>query len=142
MGTDTTTDKAYYQGWYSKNKEDLLQKRRKRYESDPEYRAKIRAAREASRKVGSRSKGREKQLVIGGTVVTVYSNSYVACRLGITTTALVSWESKGWIPTTTIEGTHRFYTYDQMVAIEQYYQSIKTGVMPKQEAIAIIFKGW
>ncbi|QWS69827.1 putative DNA-binding domain protein [Vibrio phage vB_VpS_PG28] len=113
--------KEGFKKWYSENKGSLSQRRKNRYETDPEYRAKVK---ERARKASAKRREENRGVLTrkhGDQVFTVVKLSTVAEKCGLTTKALRVAEGKGEIPPTSFEGTHRVYTPEQCDLIIKYF---------------------
>ncbi|UOX39967.1 putative DNA-binding domain protein [Vibrio phage V-YDF132] len=114
--------KAGFKKWYADNKKSLSEKRKNRYENDPEYRAKVQErARKAAAKRREESKGKLTRK-LGDSTYTVVKLSSVAERCGINSKVLRVAESKGEIPPHSFGGTHRVYTEEQCDLLVQYFK--------------------
>ncbi|QNJ59200.1 hypothetical protein [Vibrio phage vB_ValS_PJ32] len=110
--------------WYEENKKDHNGKRRERYETDPEYREKVRKqARESARKKREATPSvtgiyhRE----LNGVSVRVFKASEVAEAAGTTVRVLKADEKAGRVPKMLFEGRHRVYTQEQKTSLIEYY---------------------
>lgn len=121
--------------WYEKNKEDHNQKRRERYDNDPEYREKVRAqARESAKK-----RREANPTVTGvyyrelnGVQVQVFKASEIAEEAGINVRTLKTDEKTGKIPLMSFEGRHRVYTQHQKDSLIAFY----AGNLTKEQLAA------
>ncbi|AEH21893.1 VHS1080 protein [Vibrio phage 1] len=121
--------------WYDKNKDDHNAKRRNRYDTDPEYREKVRAqARESAKK-----RREANPTVTGvyhrelnGVQVQVFKASDVAAEAGINVRTLKADEKAGKIPLMSFEGRHRVYTQKQKDNLLAFY----AGSISKEELAA------
>lgn len=110
--------------WYANNKDDHNEKRRNRYETDPEYREKVQAqARESAKK-----RREANPTVTGvyhrelnGVQVQVFKASEVANEAGVNVRTLKADEKAGKIPAMSFEGRHRVYTSQQKANIIAFY---------------------
>ncbi|QHJ74567.1 hypothetical protein VH22019_00003 [Vibrio phage VH2_2019] len=113
--------KEGFKKWYDENKGSLSQRRKTRYETDPEYRAKVKErARQSAAKKRAETRGVLTRK-LGDQVFTVVKLSTVAEKCGKTTKALRVAEDKGEIPPHSFEGTHRVYTPEQCDLIVKYF---------------------
>lgn len=119
--------KKSFKDWYADNKADLSAKRKARYHSDPEYRAKVKeSALEARRKnprVSTAGKSLFKQYK--GQQIRVYRVGDVSALIGRKEQVIRQWERNGWIPKPIIGGvTHRYYTEDQVKLLREFAELI------------------
>ncbi len=115
----TATDRsATYRRWYKENRTTLSQKRKARYQNDPEYRAKIIAAAKRRRDQGQVESNRKFQRLVatasGNKRVDVFPIGTVATQLGCNAQMLRNWEKRGWIPPSSFSDTQRLYTRAQI----------------------------
>lgn len=100
-----------YREWYSKNKEMLLERRRMRYQHDPEYRATIARSRRKRaliqkelRRLNPKPRDGKHEFKVespsglGQVVMTFYQVGPVCKELGISKSVLNEWERRGIIP--------------------------------------------
>jgi len=107
---DLNSERKYQRDYYEKNKEEILRKRREKYQGDAEYRAKVMERARKYRKkqcplteIRGRKKGPLPPVRVNaksGKLVQAYSTGYVADKLGITMQTLRKWVRKGKIPET------------------------------------------
>jgi len=120
---------GYFQGYYKENKEEILQKRKERYQNDPDYREKVlqssRDYRRNQRK-DPRVKTRRFQKPIegvsaDGTGVRLHSVGALAILLQRSVQAINHWQKKGLLPDTPYRDSRefRFYTPAMMQAIQE-----------------------
>jgi len=128
---------SYNARYYSENREALLEKKRTRYQEDPEYRERIlTAARERKRilseerkKEKALNKGKEKplwfSLEIGGEEIPVkmFTSGQLSKRLGRKSQTVRVWEKRGLIPEAIYRSAakDRLYTEFQVNLILQAY---------------------
>lgn len=116
--------RAQSRNWYANNKEDHNTKRRSRYDTDPEYRERVKAqARESAKK-----RREENPTATGvyhrelnGEQVEVFKASQVAEEAGISVRTLKADEKAGTIPPMSFEGRHRVYTAQQKALLISFY---------------------
>lgn len=128
----------YNRSYYEKNKERLAKRKADRYKNDPEYRAKIIAARarQREREKVARKKRRDKRVEVPFAerngkrmrvadsvgemvVVKMFRSSQFAFRVAVTVQTLRKWEKEGVLPKPTYrsQGNHRLYTQWQVLAV-------------------------
>ncbi|AUR96014.1 putative DNA-binding domain protein [Vibrio phage 1.215.B._10N.222.54.F7] len=110
--------------WYDENKESHNEKRRNRYETDPEYRARVQQqARESARKrrIENPSVTGIYHRELNGVQVRVFKASDVAEEAGISPRTIKADEKAGLIPLMSFEGKHRVYTENQKSGIIAFY---------------------
>jgi hypothetical protein len=112
-----------FRDWYDENAESLSEKRKKNYKSDPEMReaAKARAKDYRDRRKQGERVQRVLQREYKGVLADVFSTGYIASELGASTTMLIKWEKKGWLPEPVFNEHHRLYTGKQKSLITELY---------------------
>lgn len=117
----------YFKQWYERNKETYNHKRKLRYQSDPNVRAKAimdaRRAR-AENRFGTREpqptlrevNGKEVQVFRMGDVVAATKRGEKTIRV---------WEQQGLIPKPSIPGKHRLYTAQQVKLLGDFAKSLE-----------------
>ena len=120
------SSKSNFQAWYIKNKDSLSEKRKRRYEEDPEYREKVKAAarkrwqdqRKARGGGEPRTRGGNspRVLPVGGRDVLVYGVSEYASRVDRDVQTISAWEERGIVPSPTVidELGRRWYSESHM----------------------------
>jgi hypothetical protein len=130
---------AYFKSYYDNNKTELARKRKEKYDSDPEYRAKIRqysVARQERKKaefnklvelgmapvkVYKKRGPRTYTVEVNGERLQAYAIAEVAKKIGKSKFVLISWTQKGIIPASPVKTKKGFNLYtDCMIgAIEK-----------------------
>lgn len=120
---------GYYEEWYEKNKGAVADRRKERYEKDPEYRVKVlersSAYREERRKIPRvrvpRSR-RGRVFEVDGKRATLYSIGGFATWVNRSIQSLNHWESSGILPKTPYrvgKRGFRFYSKDMIEAVRE-----------------------
>lgn len=121
----TEKSRTAYQKWYQTNKASFNEKRKKKYHSDPEVREKAISNAKKYRQENPRQNGEEQHYrEVGGKVVEVFRITETANRIGRSVESIRSWEKKGWIPTPSIDSTHRYYTIKQIQLLKDFAEFI------------------
>lgn len=113
--------------WYERNGGKLNEKRKNRYDSDPEYRARqIENARKNRANRASKVKEASAPVykLIGGEKVVVYRIGDLAERAGVTPQTIRKYESTGVIPEPTVGSSHRYYTANQVNLVCSMVQAL------------------
>jgi hypothetical protein len=129
--------RSYAADYYERHKEEIAERKRERYRTDPEYRSKVR---EYQRKMARKRKlleggkqdyvgaprGKKMVLVIEERehIVEMFSVQTLCRRSGIKRATLRSWEVKGWMPRPTYVNAkgHLVYTEFEFWAIHKAIQ--------------------
>lgn len=125
--------KEYYKKWYQRNKERLNERRRKRYQNDPSYRAKQKAM---SKRWYQKERGEPvvyvpkdcrvvKTKKRDGTEVDLrlYTVGKLAGTLGVTIQTIRNWENRGLIPITPIRlSKWRLYSQPMINVVASAYK--------------------
>lgn len=99
---------GYYAEWYEQNKEKLAEKRKKRYEEDPEYKQKVldqsASYREKNRKEPRvklpRHRKPKSYTLSDGTEIQMFSVGAFAMYIGRSVQSVNHWEREGLLPKT------------------------------------------
>lgn len=126
-----------YSDWYERNKETFNKKRKKRYHSDPEYKATVRGY----------QKGTPKEPL--PPVEGLFTLAEAAAQIGKNAACLYAWEREGLVPQAYRRGAQRVYTAHQVellkklttVLVRGKYSAIKYHSL-KQAVIEEIKKEW
>lgn len=109
---------GYYEKWYEKNREDVAERRKDRYENDPEYREKVleRSAqyRERQREVTQVRVPRHQKprmFDMDGGEVALYSIGAFASYINRSVQSINHWESNGLLPRTPYRVGKRGFRY-------------------------------
>lgn len=142
----------YNKKYWRKNKTAILAKRKERYRTDPEYRAKIlKQSRERSkRNSGYKLKvGRAKMPKIysfGDTETVMFSIYFLAQKVGRSIQACRKWEKNETLPPTPFKKNGvRLYTAEMIEAVADVIKSRGTARLPNNENEKIfdeIFEKW
>lgn len=144
------SQKEYFAKWYELNRERLSNKRKDRYNSDPEYRERVLTNSRKSRK------SKERPVV---QVVTVSGQDYnalsiaEACeKIGISVETMIKWEKSKVVPATPFRLTGRrtrWYTHGMVdvIAAAVSDRTVSTGKRVRisyddAEFVAKIVTGW
>ena len=150
------TDKEYLKKYYKENREEMLRKRKERYENDPKYRAKVQAATRRSkqrRRVGlkkrtlgqiDRRHRRPRITVINGQRVEVFSRGTLAEYVGFAPTTLGSWQQRGVLPTPTMvdEEGKWWFSEEYMAKFLKIVKKFRTAGWSLDEFAAIVVENW
>ena len=112
--------KEYNSKYYKKNKDTLLEKKRSRYHSDPEYRQRqIEAAREYRKNL--RESRPPPVVEYGESRAFAHSVGALAKRINRSVSTINHWQRHGTLPQTPFytEGGHRMYTDDMITVVNQ-----------------------
>lgn len=126
-GSATEPRPSYWGEYYASNKDRILQKKKNRYETDPEYREhvkqrarlskkRIRQAINAERATAGPNRVRvprhRKPIMIPGNTEPMFSAGYLARAICKSVPTLNSWEAKGLLPKTPYRSSRgdRLYT--------------------------------
>jgi DNA-binding transcriptional regulator YiaG len=119
--------------WYETNADDFNEKRRKRYQSDPVFRAIAQARAKGYRQRMSDSIPDQRD--------GLNTSARVAYYLGISPQTLRNWEARYLIPKARYGNSHRLYTDRQMELLKAMTEcSISTSAFA--EARRAVFKLW
>ena len=157
-GVDEKTSEADYQRrYYLANREKLLARRRKQYQSDPEYRELVmRRARERERAIREarrmnrggfkkRSANKPRVMIIGGNPTMLYGVSEFAKRLGYNVQTVTQWEAMGVIPRPTArdEFRRRWYSEAHMDLIASVVRDFhEQGGRRRADLKVLIWEEW
>lgn len=138
----------YFREWYEKNREEVLNKRRKRYREDPEYaercRQNARGRKRTGGKTGPSKERRPVSFSYGGKVVSGWTVSHLAKRVGRSVPTIRNWVNAGSMPESPIRTDvgHRLYTDGMILVVRKAVNKrgrIKSG---DQEFYQEIVEGW
>ena len=121
MEKSSESRKRAYRNWYARNKESFNERRRDRYARDDDHRKVSR--RHYSKylegvrlgKLHSQRYFRE----IDGVEAEVYTMGQISEWCQRSRNTLNGWRAKGWIPPCTVEGDRAYYTWTQLLWIEE-----------------------
>ena len=152
-------ESKYNKEYYAANREHILEKRKKRYQSDASVRESL-----AERSAKYRKQAKEERMKAGipldlrgrksgpmpprrialddQRIVTAYSSGYVADELGISVQTLRLWVKKGVIPGTDIwESNYRWWTQRMFNALMKAKNDCGNDVKGK-EFSELVWKYW
>ena len=128
---------SYFSKYYAENKKEISEKKKRRYQEDPEYREKIKARARARKKMLAEERKKQKQhevdrenpiwfrIEFGDSEIPVrmYTIGQLAKRLGRKTQTIRVWERKGIMPEATYRSSakDRLYTELQVRLIVEAY---------------------
>jgi len=120
---------GYYEKWYQDNKEKVAERRRERYESDPDYQQKVleRSAkyRERQREVSQVRVPRHQKprmFDLNGTAIPLYSIGAFAAYINRSVQSINHWEANGLLPRTPYrvgQRGFRFYSAEMMEVVRR-----------------------
>jgi ribosomal protein S8E len=116
-----------FKRWYGDNREEYNKRRKNRYDTDPEYREKVKERARLSKRRKIAAMGGAVTRSWKGTTLLVYRIGRVCEKLGINKNVILDWENRGIIPTPIFGGKHRVYTQNQMDLIRELYEEVKTA---------------
>lgn len=124
MARPTQRNGEYFSNWYEKHKEELSAKRKHRYATDPEYRAKALA-----RRAAQREKIREQS-----PVNPVYTKTFsdAAKELGISLWRLRNWRLNNYFPHPHSHGKFLYFTDFQVQLLQKINEFV--GENPRLNA--------
>lgn len=96
--TEKQSVQDYNSTYYEDNKERLAADKKKKYEDDPEYRARVKKSRQAWYERKQKAKGDYVFRTVNGKTHKVLKIGIVVAKLGITTTILHNWVARGVVP--------------------------------------------
>lgn len=131
--------RGYFQEWYGENRDDLNERRRERYATDEEYRAKVqkwnRDARERRRreadkedrrvrkavKLGTSGSWKTVEIEVDGVKVRMFTIGALARAIGKGISTIRVWERNGTLPETPYRSKKgdRLYTLEMVEAIQK-----------------------
>lgn len=134
--------KFNWDAWYAKNKQRLSEKRAKRYDEDPAYRA---AALERSRRQREQKKPEP-------TTLNLHSVSFTdaAQAVGVTVWVLREWRRKSYFPEPHRRDGRLWFSQPQVQQLRQLRQFFEThgarlteATKPKlEDMVALVFANW
>lgn len=116
----------YYADWYAKNKKRLSDKRKERYYSDPEYRAKVLSYSKRKRE----NSGGPPSIEINGAKVPLMTLTEAAEAVNVSRESMLNWEKKGLLPETPYRLTERrvrYYTKSMVSVVKRVANSRRSG---------------
>lgn len=128
-----------FKSWYQKNKERLAEKKRKRYQEDPEYRAKAMERSKAQRKTTPTP------------ITDGYSVSFAeaAKELGVSLWTLREWRKRNYFPEPKERNGRLWFTENQLMLLQKLQEffvlngRIKEGTKEKMnELVSLLFANW
>jgi hypothetical protein len=128
-----------YQEWYENNKKRLSSKKKDRYHSDPEYRAKV-----IERSREQRAAAREKRkAVVDEYAFTILD---VAAQLGVTVWVVRDWRRKGYFPEPKLRGGKLLFTQNQigvlMHLVEFFKNNDASNVSGLEDVKILVSANW
>ena len=110
--------------WYDTHKDEFNEKRKARYDNDPDYRESVLQRQREYRRT-HKSLVKPKPLVkkarnYNGRMVLVFRISHVSEAIGVSVQTIVAWEAQGLIPGTTVEANQRYYTNYQISLLKEF----------------------
>jgi len=153
----------YFQEWYDDNREDLNERRRARYATDPEYRRKVqkwnREARERRRKESEKEDRKAKRAVkiktagswktveieVDGVMVRMFTIGALARAIGKGISTIRVWERNGTLPETPYRSKKgdRLYTLEMVESIQSALRKagkLDIGVLKERKRPAYVEK--
>ena len=112
---DKSKSKFNFAQWYEQNKEDYNRKRRERYQSDPEYKAKVRKGAERWRLQNKKPVSKKPPIPEG-----YYDTKQVAAMLDRNVQAIRHWEKEGYIPSVDRDSYGRRVYSEHQVKLMRY----------------------
>lgn len=114
---------GYYQKWYEANREQLSERRKKRYKQDPTVREKAVKRQRKYRKEHDRpsTKGQAKFREVNGNKVQVYRIRETASYVGCSIEFIRKYEALGVIPEPVVGSAQRYYTMAQIKLMKDFY---------------------
>lgn len=119
----------YFAKWYAENREKLSQKRRERYQNDPDYREKVllnsKKSRKSLKEVTDGGGGR----LVGadGVERNCYTVSETASLLDVSRETVIQWERSGVMPKDPFARNPRCYTAGQVQGIKKAIEAHRNG---------------
>ena len=135
--------KEYNATYYGKNKDELLEKKRARYHSDPEYRQRQIEAARAYRKKVSENKP-PITVEYGDSRAFAYRVRVLAERVNRSVSTINHWQRLGVLPQTPFysDGGHRLYTDDMITVVSQVLSMMPKPSSDEAAFRAAILTGW
>lgn len=120
---DTPTGGSYYQKWYEANREKLAERRRQRYQMDPQVREKAIQRQRKWRKDHARASTKDspKFREVNGNLAQVFRISDTAEMAGCSVEFIRKYEQAGVIPRTSVQSAQRYYTSSQVRLIKDFF---------------------
>lgn len=142
-----------FKRWYAKNAQKLAEQRKKKYWSDPEYRAKCLSSNKVYRDTKAKPRRQPYPPVKPtklGMPMEVYRIGQVAKMIGRTGQSIRKWEKDGLIPKPIVEAGQRYYTPRQVelmrelaAVLDRYHHSsraeINAAIAAKRQEV---FNNW
>lgn len=127
----------YFKEWYEENGDSHNEKRKRRYETDPEYRNAIIERQRAYRQRTSVRRVRPPLTKVDdkGVEHLVYRVGLASQMVGRSPQTLKKWERKGYIPKPSIKTIHRYYTAKQVELMIKNADFISSGDEPLIRAV-------
>jgi len=138
--------RKYNREYYRKNKEKILQRKKQRYENDPDYRERVKKARQRQlqrEKIARRKRDTPRRTekppkpmkvtLPNGDVAVAHmrKRGQFAHMLGMSAQTIRKWEKDNILPRASYKtsGGHSLYTNDQVVAVKEVYEkyAVKDG---------------
>lgn len=132
-----------FKDWYERNKTAFNKRRAEKYAKDPAYREKAAARQREYRLRNPTTRKRENTRVVNGVEVAVTRIGDVAKIIGRSEQVIRLWEKRKLIPPPTVQGSHRYYTENQIALLSslaeafnevRYKPAIRTQVISKKSA--------
>lgn len=106
-------NRDYYQDYYQKNRKRIARRRRARYRSDPDYRAKALARARRRREQVKRDLRRA--------TAGMLTSRQTAEHVGVATRTLRAWEGKGYCPAPEVVAGRRYYRRSQVRLLKKLH---------------------
>lgn len=152
QSSDGSTDQGYFQRYYEENKEEINEKRRERYQNDPDYRARSLEAskryRERKRKKGrvrvARLRAAKEYRTGDGAKIKLYSVGVFATFIGRSAQSLSHWEKRGIMPDTPFRDTrgYRLFSRGMMEVVKREVGQKRRLYPVDPEMCERIREGW
>lgn len=115
----SNVEKNSFNKWYAEHGTAYNTARKNRYHTDPEYRERVleRQRRQRQSRPVAQEEHRPQFRTVGGVEVEVFRIGQVVAQVGRSEKTIRNWEASGWIPKPTVEGSHRYYTGNQVALI-------------------------
>jgi hypothetical protein len=108
------SNNEYFAKWYEANKQKIADRRKERYQNDPEYKAKVLANSKRSRSPKFIDRGAGRIVGKDGVERNAYSLAEASVLLGVSRETLVAWVKGGLVPANPFAN---FYTIGQVNAV-------------------------
>lgn len=121
MSTEVKKEPSTYGTWYERNKAALSERRRKKYQTDEDYRQNVisRQREYRSNNPPPSRAGKSNYRLVAGNKVEVFRIGRVGEIIGRTDQTIRDWEASGLIPKPSVESAHRYYTKKQVQMLKE-----------------------